>query len=267
MCIDLPIILPSDTYLIRDSRILHQCSEDQKHEPYIQSVATHLNGGKCSSCTLEYLTKLFTKSPEKYLEECEELDLDPPIEPYIRSDEKIKHICCNGHEYLQTPQQHLTQRHSCPKCRNKSEIVFSKELSKITKTFELQISFEWCKNFSTGRYLPFDFVIPEYNLIIELDGSQHFRDVLAWKSYSKKQCENDVYKMQRALEQNYTVIRVEQEYAKKYKNDVSNILKDKLFLREYAMILYIAKRPDTYNNHEILLASITNNVYIQETMI
>jgi hypothetical protein len=38
---------------------------------------------------------------------------------------------------------------------------------------------EWCK---MKNRLRFDFCIPEINLIIEIDGAQHFRQVSDWKS-------------------------------------------------------------------------------------
>ena len=42
-----------------------------------------------------------------------------------------------------------------------------------------QYKVKWCKN---KKYLPYDFVIPEHKVIIELDGLQHFQQVGNWKS-------------------------------------------------------------------------------------
>ena len=46
---------------------------------------------------------------------------------------------------------------------------------------EYQKKFEWCKN-NSNMYLPFDFYLPELNIIIELDGNQHFFQVNNWNS-------------------------------------------------------------------------------------
>ena len=40
-----------------------------------------------------------------------------------------------------------------------------------------RMKFNWCKNPETNKYLPFDFYIPDLNLIIEIDGDQHFEQV------------------------------------------------------------------------------------------
>ena len=66
---------------------------------------------------------------------------------------------------------------------------------------------KWCKKKS---YLPFDFVIPEHNIIIELDGRQHFTQVSNWSSPEEQQI-NDKYKMDCANKHNYSVIRLLQE--------------------------------------------------------
>jgi hypothetical protein len=58
--------------------------------------------------------------------------------------------------------------------------------------------------------LPFDFVIDEYKLIIELDGSQHFDQVSNWKTPEISQLK-DKYKMLRAWNNGYSIIRLLQE--------------------------------------------------------
>jgi very-short-patch-repair endonuclease len=66
---------------------------------------------------------------------------------------------------------------------------------------------EWCKK---RRHLPFDFCIPEYKIIIELDGPQHFLQVSNWSS-PEEQFDNDKYKEECANDNNYSVIRLVQE--------------------------------------------------------
>ncbi len=49
--------------------------------------------------------------------------------------------------------------------------------------FVKEKKFEDCKNSKVGRYcrrLPFDFYLPDYNLLIEYDGEQHFKPVDIW---------------------------------------------------------------------------------------
>ena len=63
---------------------------------------------------------------------------------------------------------------------------------------------EWCKN---KKHLPFDFVIEERKIIIELDGKQHFEQIGNWLS-PKETRKNDIFKMKCANENGFSVIRL-----------------------------------------------------------
>lgn len=58
--------------------------------------------------------------------------------------------------------------------------------------------------------LPFDFVLEKDNIIIELDGEQHFKQVSNWKDPLVQQ-ETDKYKMKCANDNNFSVIRILQD--------------------------------------------------------
>src|SRR5204863_31458 len=80
-----------------------------------------------------------------------------------------------------------------PSCHNKTEgklLQFLKTKFKVTS----QKTFDWCKSSLTNKYLKFDFYLEDFDIIIELDGPQHFSQVSNWKSPEKTQ-NNDVYKM------------------------------------------------------------------------
>lgn len=92
---------------------------------------------------------------------------------------------------------------------------------------QLEMGFraQWCKNIETNQYLPFDFVILDYNIIIELDGRQHFEQVMKWKSPDEQRI-RDLYKMKCANDNKYSVIRIIQEDVYNDKNDWTNKLTD-----------------------------------------
>ena len=94
--------------------------------------------------------------------------------------------------------------------KNNMQIIANKLYDILIKnypTLQQQYKVEWCKK---KTYLPFDFVIPEYNIIIELDGPQHFIQISNWSSPKEQQI-NDKYKMDCANKNNYSVIRLTQE--------------------------------------------------------
>jgi very-short-patch-repair endonuclease len=80
-------------------------------------------------------------------------------------------------------------------------------MKKIFPNLISQFKQEWCKKL---KHLPFDFCIPEYKIIIELDGRQHFQQVRNWSS-PEEQFENDKFKEKCANNNGYSVIRLLQE--------------------------------------------------------
>jgi very-short-patch-repair endonuclease len=101
----------------------------------------------------------------------------------------------------------LSQNTGCPYCVNKTEKKLYDNIYIIYPNLIQQYRVEWCKNVN---YLPYDFCIEEYKIIIELDGPQHFRQVSNWKS-PEEQHENDKYKQNCANEKGYSIIRLLQE--------------------------------------------------------
>jgi hypothetical protein len=97
---------------------------------------------------------------------------------------------------------------SCPVCINKTE---KKLLEWLKDNFEVkfQVKYDWCKNIHTNKHLPFDFEILD-NIIIELDGKQHFEQVSNWRN-PDEQFKIDIYKMKCAINNNMHIIRVLQE--------------------------------------------------------
>ena len=124
--------------------------------------------------------------------------------------------CENQHDF-ELPLAKISSGRCCPICANTSEIKLYKSLIEFYPSLERQLRAKWCINIDTKRCLPFDFVIEEYKIIIELDGGQHFRQVRNWICPEDQQI-RDKYKMSKANENGYSMIRILQEdvYNNKY---------------------------------------------------
>ena len=92
----------------------------------------------------------------------------------------------------------------CPYCVNKTEQKLYHVLISHYPQLKTQFKVDWCMN---NKQLPFDFVLEEYKIIIELDGLQHFEQVSNWQAPEETHL-NDVYKMKCANENGYSVIRL-----------------------------------------------------------
>lgn len=116
---------------------------------------------------------------------------------------------------MQTPSKHINCKAGCPFCVNKTEGKLFNWLQNNDYVVEKSKRFEWCKN---KRPLPYDFFIKKLNLIIELDGDQHFFRAGKWDSPKKTQ-KNDKYKTKCANKHGISVIRIYQPDVWFDKND------------------------------------------------
>jgi len=153
-------------------------------------------------------------------------------EKNYKSNQKTKlPIICPKHGlFYQKGFDHL-RGNGCPICKSShGERLIAQFLIKHDIKFEHQKKFEKLYNSKTKRYLPVDFYLPDYNLIIEFNGRQHYEliDKAFGSSKSKQDFErlkyNDKLKENFAKENNidFLVIRYDQ------KKNIENILKEKL---------------------------------------
>lgn len=137
----------------------------------------------------------------------------------------------------------------CNYCKNKTEKIMHKWL-KERYPVVYQPKFEWCKHDKTNRLLPYDFEI--YNrIIIEVDGRQHFEQVLNWESYEVIK-DRDRYKNDCAIKNGKHVIRIYQEDIYNNKNNWNNKLLEtinNLLTIEIPTIRYIG---EIYTTHVLL---------------
>lgn len=139
----------------------------------------------------------------------------------------------------------------CSFCKKKTERKFMKWFKIEFDELELksQVSFKWCKSI---KELPFDFETVPLDLLIELDGVQHFKQVSNWKSPKLTQ-ERDVYKMKQAIKNNKSIIRISQEdiWYDRYdwKSDITQYIKK----YDKPTVIYLSKNKDLYNDHKLLM--------------
>ena len=112
-------------------------------------------------------------------------------------------------EFKMSPDLIIHKNEWCPFCKNKTELkLFNWLIDLQSYNIKNQVKYDWCINNETNRYLPFDYCIEELHLIIELDGPQHFNDMKCWNSIYENVHERDLYKMEQANKNGYSIIRI-----------------------------------------------------------
>jgi very-short-patch-repair endonuclease/predicted SPOUT superfamily RNA methylase MTH1 len=175
-------------------------------------------GTRCMKCsgneklTYEYVYNFFKK------QNCELLDTK-----YINAITKMQYICkCQNKAF--TTFNNFQQGHKCNFCKHKTQTKIFNWLKKHfpNYTIENEKVFTWSK--TEKSYLRYDFYIQPLNIIIELDGEQHFKQVSNWSSPEEQQ-KNDNLKNTLAIENGYKIIRICQQIVWNDKEDWENQLK------------------------------------------
>ena len=151
-------------YINYYTKVIILCPE---HGEFEQTPNCHLAGSGCSECikinTYKFIEKAIAIHGNKY---------HYYKVLYISAKDKVCIICKEHGEFLQTPNIHLNKS-GCPGCNSsKGELAIQDILDKhnIENIKEYKIP-EVADNFE------YDFYLPEYNLLIEFQGIQHYKPI------------------------------------------------------------------------------------------
>lgn len=173
------------------------------HGEFKQRPANHLSGNGCKKCAVEesrlskeiFITRSRLIHGYKY---------DYSKVRYVDSATKICIICPKHGEFWQIPTDHL-DGHGCPFCNERKLEKETREfLTKQNINFEFQKHFDWL-----GRQ-SLDFYLPDYNIAIECQGSQHFEpnEFFGGEKSFNEQVERDKRKKNLCEQHNLSLIYV-----------------------------------------------------------
>lgn len=199
----------SEIIEIKSKNILLKC---KKGHLYTQLRGNLLSGKKCKTCYIE--NKSYTKG--EIILEFNKIHgnyYDYDLCSYKNLHTKIKIKCKKGHEFYQKVSNHL-QGKGCPVCRESlGERRITKFLEENKIPYTRQKKFDNCKYIT---YLPFDFFVPELNLLIEYDGIQHEKPIKQFggeREFEKTKMKDQI-KNKFCVENNINLLRIN------YKEDI-----------------------------------------------
>lgn len=192
-------------YVNSNTKVKIICEE---HGEFSMLPSNHIIGQKCSSCS-----GVKKKNSEDFIKEAriKHGDIyDYSKSEYKNNKTKLKIICKKHGEFLQTPKDHLNGN-GCVYCKSvsKGEDYLTTIFNNIGIFYERQKRFENCKGLS-GRKLPFDFYLPDFNILIEYDGRQHQESISKFggDNYLEIINKNDNIKNIWSKENNIELIRI-----------------------------------------------------------
>jgi very-short-patch-repair endonuclease/YHS domain-containing protein len=220
-------ILPIELHKYSNDKCWFDCD---KCTHSFEMTLAHINEGKwCSYCASkilcnnesckECLEKSFAGNLQsKYWSDKNELT----AREVFRLTNKQYYFNCNLciKEFIMSPNQVVNQKSWCPTCKNKTALKLFDWLKDKYKV-ETQKRFDWTK--TEKSYRRYDFCITKINLLIELDGPQHFIQVSNWTSPEKTSI-IDEEKNNLAIENGFSIIRICQKSVLLDKEDWENKL-------------------------------------------
>jgi len=202
------------------SKVLIGC---KKHGYFSIKPSNFLWGQGCSKCSGVYRKNTSDFINESKIKHGDLYDYSKTV--YKNNKNKVKIICKKHGEFLQTPKDHINGS-GCSDCNiSKGESKISSLLSLLGIKFERNKIFQDCNGVNGGN-LPFDFYIPDKNILIEYDGRQHHEpvDKFGGVDVYKKQIINDDIRNNWCNENGIDLLRIS------YKDDsekLINYLSDK----------------------------------------
>ena len=178
-----------------------------------------------------------------------------PHEVFMNSHKIFKFKCDTCPHTFDSALNNIVKGNWCPTCKNKTEKLVFEFLQTLFLKEDVKRRFTHEK-VRNNRDLPFDICILSHQIIIEVDGIQHFLNVSHFKSNAVEQCERDCKKMKIIFEEGYSVIRIVQEdiwLAKTRDKMLTKLEKaiQECIHHELPMIHYISMDDSMYDNHKL----------------
>lgn len=157
------------------------------HGDFLQEAASHLNGVGCPKCkggvelsTEEYIDKLRQVHGNKY---------DYSKVNYVNAKTKINIICSRHGVFSQLPYQHLKGQ-GCPKCKS------SKLENLLISLFDKKgLRYTYQYKIKNDKTLYCDFLLNDYDTVIECQGEQHFIPTSFDKNKNINRCKESYEKI------------------------------------------------------------------------
>lgn len=150
----------------------------------LTNATNHLAGCGCRLCKSDKLSDLYSSNKDNFIEKARKIHGDyysyDKVE-YIKNNIEITITCPKHGDFKQTPANHL-QGKGCPFCNQshlENEVKTFLEENNIKYVYQYRI--KWLNKQSI------DFYLPDYNIGIECQGEQHYKENHFFEDLSKIQ--------------------------------------------------------------------------------
>lgn len=176
------------------------------HGIFKQSCYEHSNGAGCHECAKDKRAITINRFLFDSIKEHGDRYEYSLIYPDYKNTKSMVKIICKKHGIFDQLAGDHRRGVGCPKCNeSKGERLISEYLEQVGIVFETQKMYEDGLN-DNGNKFKYDFYLPEYNILIEYDGGQHYKKVFNRDLDAVK--ESDTLKNKFANEKNISLYRI-----------------------------------------------------------
>jgi len=175
-----------------------------KHGSFFQIAINHINrqASGCPECVRKSIYEHIDDFNKAHFNKFKYIE-----ETFVNVDTKMEIICPVHGSFWQLPSNHKSGA-GCPICsQSKGERKILNFLKENNIVFFSEYRFKDCKYKNT---LPFDFYLPDYNLLIEYDGEQHFKPIKCFggeKEFKLRRLKDNI-KTKYAIKNNILLVRL-----------------------------------------------------------
>lgn len=220
--------------------------------PTFKDLKNSKGNGKCAGHTKKFTIE-FVKNYIELTNEYKLLSIE-----YKSANEKLNILCLKCNNQFEKTFEIFKNRNSGCICQKESngEKRIKSFLNKFNIEFKRQYKMKDCKNI---RVLPFDFYLPNYNIIIEFDGIQHFKKINFFekKFNMEKLNTNDLIKTNYCYNNGIFMLRIDYTYIKKIDNILKKIIFENYLIRNDTNLILVTD----INKYQYL--NKDNNICVQ----
>jgi len=206
-------------YVNSKKNIIVSCPE---HGDFSQLPTHHLKGSGCPKCRDEQTSVRHSKTQDDFIKQAISIHGDKYnySKTIVSGSHNFLTVTCPKHGDWKVLQTNHLSGYGCPKCLHKAEGRICEYILKkniLIREFRIK----------SKRY---DFFLPDFNLIIERDGEQHYKDVQIKGAAIKVKAQqtNDKLKTKMAKDAGFKIARIPYWLTKKEEEiEIENILAGK----------------------------------------
>ena len=190
---------------------------------YVEVAGTHLRSGHTQSCGCLQAEKVTVDLTNQRFGKV------VALEPYREPNKQLKWKCkcdCGNTVLINAHSLKSGTANSCGCINSKGELKIRQLLDNIDIKYVQQKTFSKLKN-ERGRLLRFDFYLPDYDVCIEYQGTQHFQEVeyFGGKKYFETLKKHDFLKREFCQKNNIRLIEISfEDYTKLNEEYLLNII-------------------------------------------